>query len=57
MMENVWLSLGYDVTGFSDKTLTGSDYTRQGIYMRIRWKFTQDLFKGGDRGFNPSLDR
>ena len=37
--------------------LTGSDYTQQGVYLRIRWKFTQDLFKGRDRDFNPSLDR
>jgi hypothetical protein len=55
--ENLWLSLGYDFTGFRDQELAGSDYTQQGIYLRIRFKFTQDLFKGGDRGFNPSLSR
>ena len=57
VVENLWLSLGYDFTGFQDKELTGSDYTQQGVYLRIRFKFTQDLFKGGDRGFNPSLNR
>ncbi len=57
MMENLWLSLGYDFAGFSDKDLTGSDYTQPGVYLRLRWKFTQDLFKGSDRDFNPSLNR
>ena len=57
MVENLWLSLGYDFSGFTAKDMSGSDYTQQGVYLRIRWKFTQDLFKGSDREFNRALDR
>lgn len=39
--KNVWVSLGYNESGFSDRDLTGSDYTRQGFYLRLRMKFDE----------------
>ena len=41
---NAWVSLGYNFSGFSDPDLTGSDYTRQGPYLRLRVKFDEKLF-------------
>jgi hypothetical protein len=41
MGQNVWVSMGYNFTGFYDKDLSGSDYTRQGVYLRLRMKFDE----------------
>ena len=42
IVENAWLSLGYNLTGFSDKDFSASDYTARGPYMRFRFKFDQN---------------
>jgi uncharacterized repeat protein (TIGR01451 family) len=42
---NLWLSLGYNVQGFSDPDLAGEDYTQRGIYLRLRFKFDENVFK------------
>ena len=54
---NLWLSLGYNWRGFSDKELTGSDYTNQGAYLRLRFKFDGDLLKGKETDVNRALNR
>ncbi|CAN5397463.1 hypothetical protein BH10PSE17_BH10PSE17_10110 [soil metagenome] len=54
---NLWLSLGYNFTGFSDRDLAGAEYTRQGVFVRLRFKFDEDLFKRDDPAVNPSLAR
>ena len=43
--KNVWISLGYNLTGFNDPDLSSSDYTRQGVFLRLRMKFDEALFK------------
>jgi hypothetical protein len=43
--------------GFSDKDLTGSDYTNRGVYLRLRFKFDGTLFQGKDTNVNRALDR
>lgn len=49
--ENVWASLGYNFTGFTDRDFSKADYTAQGFYIKFRFKFDQqtmrDLAKGG----------
>lgn len=45
MIENVWLGLGYNVWGFTDKDFSAADYTAQGPYMRFRMKFDQQTVK------------
>jgi hypothetical protein len=45
VMENLWLSLGYNWRGFKDRDLSGSDYTARGLYLRLRWKCDEDLFE------------
>ena len=44
VMENLWLSAGYNVFGYSDKDLTAGEYTNKGAFVRLRYKFDEDLF-------------
>jgi predicted porin len=55
--ENLWLSVGYNMTGFSERDLSGADYTAKGVYLRLRFKFDENLFKGSDPAVNRSLAR
>ena len=43
MFENAWASLGYNVTGFTDKDFSEAGFTTHGIYLQFRMKFAQDL--------------
>ena len=40
---NLWLSAGYNFFGFEDEDLGGDD-TNPGAYVRMRFKFDEDLF-------------
>ena len=42
--DNLWLSGGYNIFGFSDKDLVGEGYTNPGIFARIRFKFDENSF-------------
>ena len=58
LRQNLWLSLGYNSSGFSgDADLRGYEYTRRGLYLRLRFKFDQDLFSSGNKTINRTLDR
>jgi hypothetical protein len=58
LQQNLWLSVGYNQTGFAaDRDLVGYEYTREGAYLRLRFKFDQDLFAGGNKNINRALDR
>ncbi|MCW5654863.1 hypothetical protein [Hydrogenophaga sp.] len=54
---NLWLSFGLNARGFSDDELQGAAYTRQGVYLRLRFKFDETLFRGNqpetNRAFSP----
>ena len=54
---NLWLAGGINWSGFTDRDLTGSEYTRKGVYIRLRWKFDEDLFRGGQAATNRMLDQ
>ena len=41
---NLWLSVGYNFTGFYDRDLTGEEATRRGPFVRLRFKFDESLF-------------
>jgi len=45
LASNLWFSAGYNLYGFHDDDLEGEDYTRQGPFVRLRFKFDEDLFK------------
>ncbi len=58
LQQNLWLSVGYNRTGFAaDRDLVGYEYTRSGAYIRLRFKFDEDLFSGSQKTVNPALDR
>ncbi|WP_051884257.1 hypothetical protein [Lysobacter antibioticus] len=55
--DNLWLSAGYNLRGFRDDDLTQGEYTNQGAYLRLRFKFDETLFRGNDPATNPALPR
>ena len=57
VQQNLWLSAGYNWAGFSDRDLTGAEYTARGLYIRLRFKFDESLFSGKDKLINVNLDR
>ena len=40
---NLWLSAGYNVTGFADRDLVSSNYTTHGMFLRFRMKFDESV--------------
>jgi predicted porin len=58
LKQNLWLSAGFNHSGFrGDADLTGYEYTQQGVYLRLRFKFDETLWKSRDPQINRSLDR
>jgi len=47
LARNLYLSVGHNLSGFTDKELTGSDYTAHGTFLRLRFKFDEKTFKAG----------
>ncbi|MFV1957238.1 MAG: OmpA family protein [bacterium] len=45
LMENAWLSFGYNFLGFVDDDFSGADFSAQGPYLRLRLKFDQKSIK------------
>ena len=45
VMDNTWLSVGYNVKGLNDKDFDGAEYRAKGLYATIRVKFDQDTLK------------
>jgi uncharacterized repeat protein (TIGR01451 family) len=41
---NLWLSAGYNFFGFRDDDLSGQDETNPGAYLRVRFKFDENMF-------------
>lgn len=46
VQRNLWVSLGYNVSGFTDRDLTASEYTARGLFLRLRFKFDETFFGG-----------
>ncbi len=45
LRQNLWLSAGYNWSGFDgDRDLSGYEYTQRGFFLRLRFKFDEDLF-------------
>lgn len=58
LRQNLWLSAGVNWSGFAgDADLVGYEYTRSGAYLRLRFKFDENLFRRADPEVNRSLDR
>ena len=52
---NLWLSAGYNFFGFRDDDLSGGDYTNRGTFLRMRFKFDEDLFAAKNAKVNNTL--
>ncbi len=56
LRQNLWLSVGYNATGFrGDEDLTGYEYTQQGAFIRLRFKFDEDLFRREDARYRDPV--
>ncbi len=42
LLEDIWLSLGYNFTGYRDRDFSAVDYTAQGPYLRFRVRLNQE---------------
>jgi uncharacterized repeat protein (TIGR01451 family) len=43
-ISNMWISTGYNVAGFRDDDLSGENVTRRGAFVRMRFKFDENIF-------------
>ncbi|WP_219338353.1 hypothetical protein [Luteimonas deserti] len=56
LRQNLWLSAGYNATGFrGDDDLSGYEYTQQGAFVRLRFKFDEDLFRREDARYRDPV--
>lgn len=44
--KNVWVSAGYNFEGFTDEDFEGAEYSRKGVFVKVRVKFDQQTAKG-----------
>ena len=52
VIKNAWVSLGYNLAGFTDKDFSAANYTAQGPYVRFRFKFDQNSVKDAIASLN-----
>ena len=45
LMKNMWLSTGYNFIGFYEQQLPGGSDARQGAFVRLRFKFDENILK------------
>ena len=55
-VENVWLSLGYNVSGYTDRDFADAEYAQKGVYLKFRFKFDQNSAKGLLKMISPTVD-
>lgn len=46
--QGLWVSVGYNVLGLTDRDLTTGEYTNKGAYIRLRYKFDEGTLGLGD---------
>jgi len=49
VMDNTWVSVGYNFAGFMDADFAGAEYRAKGAYVNLRVRFDQDTFDLNDR--------
>ena len=58
--KNLWLSVGYNVKGFGAADMAGEAYTQRGAYLRLRFKFDENLFESSHNAAGsgaPKIDQ
>lgn len=53
---NLWVSGGYNFIGYRDDDLVDSNTTAKGMYLRLRFKFDEDLLNMGSATANKSME-
>ena len=48
--QNVWISVGYNITGYRDRDFEGDRYTRAGPFVTMRLKVDQSTIGRALRG-------
>ena len=56
-VDNLWVSLGYNVSGYSDDDFEAAEYSRKGPYIKLRFKFDQHSAEGLLRRISPESRR
>lgn len=51
-VKNVWVSAGYNFTGFRDKDFSKADFTAEGPFVKFRMKFDQGTAKDAVKWFS-----
>ncbi|MGH9908891.1 MAG: hypothetical protein ACRD8U_25305, partial [Pyrinomonadaceae bacterium] len=54
LLENAWLSVGYNFLGFDDRDFSGAEFRSKGFFFNFRFKFDQDTL-GLNKEGGPSL--
>ena len=54
-VDDVWISAGYNVKGFTDNDFEAAEYSRDGVYLKLRIKFDQDSAKGLLKRISPDV--
>jgi|GEM_PF-2460779 len=44
-VKNLWLSVGYNIEGFTDGDFDAADYTVEGPWLKLRFKYDQNSFR------------
>ena len=52
-VDNIWISAGYNVEGYSDDDFEAAEFSRKGAYLQLRIKFDQNTAKGLLRKISP----
>lgn len=52
VMENAWISGGYNFAGFKDRDFSAANYTAQGPFVQFRFKFDQNSVRDGLKALN-----
>lgn len=52
VVKNAWITLGYNLVGFTDRDFSAADYTSQGPFLRFRFKFDQNSVKDAANWLN-----
>jgi hypothetical protein len=54
---NLWVSAGFNFTGYRDADLAGADYTAKGPYVRVRYKFDESPFDKAPAPDNKTMNK
>ena len=56
-VDNVWISLGYNVQGYADRDFTAAEYSQKGAYLKFRFKFDQNTARGLLNKISPATEK